>query len=220
MMESKFKLSVLVKSVNAFYKPEIIFENEDALKSLEDEPCVIICNHTPRKKDNFLFSADGFILRYVFKDQNVCSLVAKDLMDKPIVRLTSSGCNCIPVDRNAASISWIHDCVQHIKSGSSIIIFPEGTTFKDEDVDKFKPGFILLAKMANVKVLPVAINGYYELFTRGKLKINIGTPTKPQSKGFTTEAMENECNRFQQTVSRLYSEFENNQNIKKIAEAK
>lgn len=220
MRKGKFKLFVLSKLINTFYNPKVVFEDEDSLKCLNDEPCVIICNHTQRNRNNFLLPVDGPILRCVFKNQNVCSLIAKDIMDKPIIKFVTSGCDCIPIDRNSASVDWIHTCIGQLNSGSSVMIFPEGTTFKEKNVDKFKSGFVLLAKMANVKVLPVSINGNYKPFTRGKLKIKIGTPTKLDIKEFTSDAMESECYRFQQIVNKMYNEFslDDDQSTKKIVE--
>ncbi|MGN0634720.1 MAG: lysophospholipid acyltransferase family protein [Acutalibacteraceae bacterium] len=220
METSKWKLSVLSNAVDACYKPEILFEDENVLRHMAEEPCVIICNHTQRTKDNFLASSDGLILRYVFEQQDVCSIVAKDILEKPLIKLASGGCGCIPIDRKSASIDWVHTCVARIREGSSVILFPEGTTLKEKTIDQFKPGFVLLAKMANVPVLPVAINGVYKPFTRGKLKIKIGRPMPLQCGTFTSEAMQAEVARFRQIVGEMYEEIcpDNSQNTKQFVE--
>lgn len=48
---------------------------------------------------------------------------------------------------------------EHLERGTSIIIFPEGTRSKDGEVHNFKEGAFLLAKDAEVAVLPCVING-------------------------------------------------------------
>lgn len=219
MKTSKWKLSVLSNAVEACYKPEIIFEDETVLQGISEAPCVIICNHTQRTKDNYLASSDGLILRYVFRNQNVCSVVAEDILNRPLVKLAAGGCGCIAIDRKSASVDWVHACVARIREGSSIILFPEGTTLKDKSIDRFKPGFALLARMANVQVLPVAINGVYKPFTHGQLKIKIGRPTPLCSSGFTAQALQAEVSRFEQIVGEMYAEIcpDNEQGTKQFA---
>lgn len=199
MKKSKIKHELILKLAEFCYKPEIIFENEKIQGRELKEPCVIICNHSAIQ--------DGPILRYLFNDENICSLVAKDMMDKIKWKYIVSNASCIPVDRNNASTAWLHDCVTELKNGNSVVIFPEGTTHKENDIDEFKSGFVLLAKTAGVKVLPVATNGIYDLFSRGKLKIKIGTPTELQLGRMSRGAMQKEAERFQGIVAEMYAEI-------------
>lgn len=46
-----------------------------------------------------------------------------------------------------------------LKAGTSIVIFPEGTRTKDGEIGRFKDGAFLLAKSANVAILPCVIDG-------------------------------------------------------------
>ena len=49
--------------------------------------------------------------------------------------------------------------LQHIKAGTSIVIFPEGTRSKDGEIRNFKEGAFVLAREAGVPVLPCVIDG-------------------------------------------------------------
>lgn len=186
------------------FDPEILFENKTVQNSDLKTPCVIICNHSRRSPSNLFASVDGPLIRFAFNNRNVSSLMAADLMEKPFFKALVGGLDCIPVQRNSASTDWIHKCKEKLDSGVSVIIFPEGTTIKDNDIEAFKPGFALLAKLADVPILPVAVNGNYRPFTKGKLKIKIGVPMNLQLKKTSSSELKRETERFQSIVERMY----------------
>ncbi len=189
-----------MKLIRLCFDPEIIFEDEQIQGRELFEPCVIICNHEK--------VGDGPILRYIFKNEKVCSLMAKDIMENPLMKTAISGCGCIPVDRDAAATSWLHDCVQELKEGNSVIIFPEGTTLKSNAIEKFKSGFVLLAETANVRVLPTAISRNCK-----RPKVKVGIPTELTCKSLTRNTIRSETERFQQIVTDMYNSITDHKNI-------
>jgi 1-acyl-sn-glycerol-3-phosphate acyltransferase len=50
-------------------------------------------------------------------------------------------------------------CERHLASGSSIMIFPEGTRSPDGQLRAFKHGAFTLAKKARVPILPIVVDG-------------------------------------------------------------
>ncbi len=203
-MANKNKQAFLMKLAKILFEPEITFENEKVQSYTLNEPCVIISNHSRRTSINKLVGADGAMLRYVFNNKNVCSLMAADLMEKPLFKLVVNGCDCIPVCRNAASTEWLHKCKEKLDEGMSVVIFPEGTTLKEKDIEDFKAGFTLLARMANVKILPMAIGGVYRPFAKNKLKIKVGVPMKLQIQKGTSSELKREAQRFQHIVEGMF----------------
>ena len=203
-MANKNKQAFLMKLAKILFEPEITFENEKVQSYTLNEPCVIISNHSRRTSINKLVGADGAMLRYVFNNKNVCSLMAADLMEKPLFKIVVNGCDCIPVRRDAASTEWLHKCKEKLDEGMSVVIFPEGTTLKEKDIEDFKAGFTLLARMANVKILPMAIGGVYRPFAKGKLKIRIGVPMKLQIQKGTSSELKREAQRFQHIVEGMF----------------
>lgn len=203
-MANKNKQAFLMKLAKILFEPEITFENEAIQSNILDEPYVIISNHSRRTSINKLVGADGAMIRYVFDNKNVCSLMAADLMEKPLFKIVVNGCDCIPVRRDAASTEWLHKCKEKLDEGVSVVIFPEGTTLKEKDIDEFKAGFVLLARMANVKVLPMAIGGVYRPFAKNKLKIKVGVPMKLQIQKGASFELKREAQRFQHIVEDMF----------------
>ena len=76
-----------------------------------------------------------------------------------------------------------------LRQGKSLVIFPEGTRCTDGELGEFKTGAAYLAKNLNKKVLPMTINGAYEIYPRHRLlprfftsrkgSIKLGEPIDP-----------------------------------------
>ena len=72
-----------------------------------------------------------------------------------------------------------------LKVGDSVMIFPEGTRSKTGELGKFKRGSLMAALKAGVPVVPLAIDGSYNLMPRGswliqstKVTLSIGQPIR------------------------------------------
>jgi 1-acyl-sn-glycerol-3-phosphate acyltransferase len=72
------------------------------------------------------------------------------------------------IDRGNArkAIRTINKGVQRIKSGGGMIIFPEGHRSKGLGLLPFHPGSLKLATSAGAPIVPVAIEGSYEVFEK------------------------------------------------------
>ena len=199
-----FKENLACFLVKLCYNPKILFEDESIQSRELNEPFVIICNHT-RKTNKFrVAEADGPIIRYAFFNKNVCSLAAKDIMEKFPWNFLMKDLNCIPVDRFSATTKWARDCEAELKNGKSIILFPEGTTLKAREIAEFQSGFLLLAKTAKVKILPVVIHRTFGLLKHRRPKVLIGVPYEITDEKMTKSVRQAETERFQKIVTDLY----------------
>jgi 1-acyl-sn-glycerol-3-phosphate acyltransferase len=61
--------------------------------------------------------------------------------------------------------------MEWLKKGASVSIFPEGTRSKDGEIHNFKAGAFILAKDAEVPILPVVVDGT-DTVRRGKFFMN------------------------------------------------
>ncbi len=61
---------------------------------------------------------------------------------------------------DAASIErMLNECRRHLKLGSSIMIFPEGTRSEDGEMKDFKRGAFSLAKELGLPIIPIVVDG-------------------------------------------------------------
>jgi 1-acyl-sn-glycerol-3-phosphate acyltransferase len=74
----------------------------------------------------------------------------------------------IYIDRNSPrkAVKSINAGVNRIKSGSAMIIFPEGHRSKGRGLLPFRTGSFKLATLSGAPIVPVAITGSYEVFEK------------------------------------------------------
>lgn len=75
-------------------------------------------------------------------------------------------------------IRMMKDCRRHIRQGSSIMIFPEGTRSSDGNLRNFKEGAFRLAHQMKCPVLPIVLDGTGESFPRKGFIIRKKTPIR------------------------------------------
>jgi len=68
------------------------------------------------------------------------------------------------------NVTMLRQCARALKSGQSILIFPEGTRSKGNEMLPFKPGALLPAYLAKVNIVPVTQIYTYEMDHFGQLK--------------------------------------------------
>ena len=139
---------------------------------------ILLCNHQCWLDPMFVVVPVNRICVFAARD----SLV-KSLLFGWVFRVYS----CIPIRRDHADIGAIRDCIEKLKRGCGLVLFPEGTRTADGKIGRLKPGFALLAKRAGVPIIPVVIDGAFEcwprtkiLFSRGEVSIQYGRQINPQ----------------------------------------
>ena len=72
----------------------------------------------------------------------------------------------IPVDRSSYRMPFIDTCVNLLKRGRIVQIFPEAHISRDGNMLPFKPSYIYIALRAGVPIIPVILDGSYGIFKR------------------------------------------------------
>jgi 1-acyl-sn-glycerol-3-phosphate acyltransferase len=118
----------------------------------------------------------------------------KSLFDIPIVGLAFRLAKFVPVDRGnrEAALASVKQAVEYIKTGSSFLVYPEGTRSPDGRMQRFKKGSFVMAIEAGIPIVPVACSGAHRIMKKNSLIIHPGKVTvrfgKPiDVSGYTVE---------------------------------
>jgi 1-acyl-sn-glycerol-3-phosphate acyltransferase len=116
---------------------------------------------------------DVFVLFYLLKDFDFIILLKKELLNIPFFGWGLKELGYIPVERGdrRGAIRNLSKAIDAVKSGESLVIFPEGTRSYNGNLLPFKKGGFIIASRTNVKIVPVKITGTYDIMARGSLLI-------------------------------------------------
>ncbi|NLM03618.1 MAG: 1-acyl-sn-glycerol-3-phosphate acyltransferase [Clostridiales bacterium] len=120
------------------------------------------------------------------------SFLAKiELKSWPIIGKWVDHIEGVYIDRQdiRQSLRAINSTAEKLKSGQSMVIFPEGTRSKSRELNPFKPGSLRAAQKANVPIIPITIDGTYKILEGSKkklapanVKLYIGKPIESNQK--------------------------------------
>lgn len=99
-------------------------------------------------------------------DQPIDFMGKKELFDSKLGAKFFRSVNVFPVDRQGNDIKSLKESVRRLKDGRILGIFIEGTRVDNYDPGNAKPGPLLIANMANKKILPVKIDTTYKIFSK------------------------------------------------------
>lgn len=137
----------------------------------EDQNYVFMCNHQSQ--------LDIPVLEEVLRSYRVRFLAKKSLFDIPFFGWGIKALGYVPVDREdpKEGLKSVLVCVERLKEGFSLIIFPEGTRSSTGELLPFKIGGFLIPIKAGIDICPVAIWGTRDILPKGKLWFNLKKPT-------------------------------------------
>lgn len=124
--------------------------NSEVLERING-PVIFISNH--------LSNSDGLVLDRVFGSGKVHFVAGTKLADNNLTKLGLDVVKTIPINPNTADRSAISKAIKLLNSGQPICIFPEGTRSRVGSMIEGKKGVLLIARIANVPMVPVGIEG-------------------------------------------------------------
>lgn len=106
-------------------------------------------------------------------------LAKKELFGIPVVGYIFKIGHLVPVDRSnrQAAIESVRKAVEVLRSGLSMVVYPEGTRSRNGRLLPFKKGPFHMAIESGVSVVPVTMIGTYEAWPKGVFRIKPVTVT-------------------------------------------
>jgi 1-acyl-sn-glycerol-3-phosphate acyltransferase len=137
---------------------------------------VYASNHTSYMDTPVIFSTLPFQFRILAK---------RELWTMPFIGWHLNRSGQIPIDTSNAhsTLASLGAGVKALRSGMPLFVFPEGSRTPDGQTQAFLSGAAFLAIRAQVPLVPIALNGVYDLlpihtshFYPGELSLTVGDP--------------------------------------------
>ena len=158
-----YKIAVVILKALVYLIFNLKVHNPENLDNTEG--AYIVCG-------NHISMIDPVILAVSTKRQ-IHYMGKKELFENKFLAFIFRNLGAFPVDRQGISLSAIKNSISVLNDNGVIGIYPEGTRIKGGyDESNAKPGIAMIAKKANVKIIPVYIEGPYKF--RGKIEIFFG----------------------------------------------
>jgi 1-acyl-sn-glycerol-3-phosphate acyltransferase len=93
-------------------------------------------------------------------------MARRSLFRNPIFRAIIVSYNAFAIERDTADVKGVKEAIARLEAGSILLVFPEGTRTGDGSIGRMKPGIGMLAERAAVPIVPVLIDGAYEMLPK------------------------------------------------------
>lgn len=136
-------------------------------------------NIDPKQSYVFVANHQGsfdIFLTYGFLNQNIKWVQKQSLRNIPLVGLASEKAGHVFVDNTNATTrsNTIKAAKAQITDGVSIMLFPEGARTRTGKMGRFKKGAYHIAHDLELPIVPLTINGPYDILRRNSSKLSPG----------------------------------------------
>ena len=137
---------------------------------------IIVANHHSYFDIPCIFAAIPQPIRFMAK---------VSLFKIPIFGWAIGRAGFIPIDRKnrRTAVKSFELAVERIRKGNTVVVFPEEGRSRERKMRDFQRGGFLLALRSGLPILPVAIDGTYDVYragakrvTPGPVTVRVGTP--------------------------------------------
>jgi 1-acyl-sn-glycerol-3-phosphate acyltransferase len=143
--------------------------------------CIIACSH-----QSFL---DPILIGFS-SSRAVNYLARSTLFRNPLFAALIRSYGAMELEREEADIKAMRKCVERLRRGEMVLLFPEGTRTRTGEIGTVKPGVFLMSSRAGVPVVPAAVEGSLKAWPRGQafpgpapLRVAYGEPIYPGKGG-------------------------------------
>jgi 1-acyl-sn-glycerol-3-phosphate acyltransferase len=141
------------------------------IKGLEnidpDRPYIFMPNHSSNFDIPVLLSHLPVQFRWLAK---------AELFKFPLFGYAMKRAGYISIDRTnrRSAFESLDQAASAIRNGKSVMIFPEGTRSRDNQIHEFKKGGFVLAIKAGVSIVPIIIHGTWQIMAKTGITIRPG----------------------------------------------
>lgn len=96
-------------------------------------------------------------------------MARRSLFGIPLLGPIIVACNAFPIERNTGDVRGVKNAIDRLRSGSALLLFPEGTRTRDGRIGPLKGGLRMIAERAGVPVVPVLVDGAHDVWPKGRL---------------------------------------------------
>ncbi len=130
----------------------------------KDTNCILISNH--------ISAWDPLTIGLFYKESEV-HFIAKDSLFKfrPLAAILR-WLHAFPVSRGESDMAAMRACMQVLRDGHVLGVFPEGTRGHEGHVREIQTGIAVMALKSAVPVVPILLTGRYRLF--GNVRLTVG----------------------------------------------
>lgn len=114
---------------------------------------------------------DGFVLGGVLPlrvFRRLFVVGAVEYFETPLSRALARQLNIVPVDPDANLLPAMQAAAFGLRHDRVLMLFPEGERSIDGEVKKFRKGAAILSRHLDVPIVPVAIDGLFEVWPRNR----------------------------------------------------
>ena len=200
-------MTCIVEGLTAFLvkvllRPKVYYVEPSKHRRKLEEPSLLIINHTCH--------LDGPVVNTVFRKDRIHNLAAKDRFEQRGFRFFLRHTRCIPIDRQKADLSWIHESVRILQQErESVAIFPEGHRNSERRTQlPFHPGAAMLAAVSQAPLVMVYIDGPFKaLGPRVRLIVSPPFRLEPPTNGMNADYINGQTELLQQKMKALMEEL-------------
>jgi long-chain acyl-CoA synthetase len=146
--------------------------------------------------------------------RNVFYVGTSELFGSGLARAIARFVRVIPVDPDANLVPAMRAGAYGLRHGKILMLYPEGERTIDGAPKSFKKGAAILARHLNVPIVPVAQEGFFDAWPRGRgfqkfapLRIRIGDPIYPDPAEAPVAAYERLTSELRQRVVAMWEEL-------------
>jgi len=156
-------LFLTLKLVRLLLRPGVRLSVEGLEHFPARGPYLICPNHQSYLDPFFLMAALPFRLA-----RQMFFVGATEYFETSITRWFARQVNLVPVDPDAALVSAMQAGAAGLREGRILVLFPEGERSIDGTVRHFKKGAAILGHHLKTPLVPVALDGVFEIWPRNR----------------------------------------------------